>query len=127
MDFQDFKLYGLCVVRLKHQIALAKERGRMCDGRVALESFCTGEVEEIVDLLELYDLKVNMDDSRQGLGAMLEELAQDASLFVREPLAFDYDENGELCLYLLESSQVKAHPAEARTELETAGVLTTEI
>ncbi|MCK4910039.1 MAG: hypothetical protein KAR83_00285 [Thermodesulfovibrionales bacterium] len=124
MDYQDFKLYGLCVMRLKHQIALARERGRMCNGRAVLESFCTGEVEEIVDLLELYDLK---DNSRQGLSAMLEELAGDASLFVREPLAFDYDESGELCLYLLEEAQVKADPAEVKTELETAGVLTTEI
>ena len=116
MDLQDFKLYGLCVMRLKHQIALAKERGRMCNGRVALESFCTGEVEEIVDLLELYDLK---DISRRALDAMLCELAEDASLFVREPIAFDYDESGELCLYLLEHARVKASPAELKTELET--------
>lgn len=127
MDLQDFKLYGLCVMRLKHQIALAKERGRMCSGRAVLESFCTGEVEEIIDLLELYDLKANKEDSRHALDAMLEELAEDASLFVREPLAFDYDESGDLCLYLLEEVQVKAEAAEIKTELETAGVLTTKI
>ena len=121
MDLQDFKLYGLCVMRLKHQIALAKERGRMCNGRVALESFCTGEVEEIVDLLELYDLRDLKDISRLALDAMLCELAGDASLFVREPLAFDYDESGDLCLYLLEEAQVKAEPAELKTELETIG------
>jgi hypothetical protein len=71
----------------------------MCCGRAVLESFCTGDIEDIVDLLELYDLKVR---TRMGLDAMLTELAEDASLFVQESLAFDYDESGDLCLFLVE-------------------------
>ena len=113
MDLGDFKLYGLCIMRLRHQIALSKERGRMCMGRDVLESFCTGEVEEIVDLLELYDLQSR---TREGLLKMLGELANDASLFVREPLAFDFDEQDKLCLYLLEAEPVKIEPQTNLTE-----------
>ena len=100
MDLKDFKLYGLCIIRLKHQIAQAK--GRMRDGRVLLESYCTGDLEEIVDILELYDLSPRTPEALvQKLGV----LAADAALFVREPLGFDYNEEGELCIYLLEKDR----------------------
>ena len=98
MDLGDFKLYGLCIMRLNHQISRAKEHGRMCGGRAVLESYCTGDVEDIVDLLELYDLAPR---TTEALQSKLAELAADASLFVREPLAFDYNAEGELCIYLM--------------------------
>ena len=106
MDLQDFKLYGLCIMRLRHQIQRALDSGRMRDGRVELESFCTAETDEIVDLLELYDLE---DRTRAGLMEMLGELAADASLFVSGQIEFAFNEESELSLYLL------AEEAEARS------------
>ena len=98
MDLGEFKLYGLCVERLKHQIKIASSSGRMSDMPVVLESYCTGDIEEIIELLELYDLE---DKSHAGLMQRLSDLAKDAGLFIKEKIRFDYNEDGELCIYLL--------------------------
>jgi hypothetical protein len=111
MDLKDFKLYGLCIERLKHQIRLARDRERMPSDRknIVLESYLTGDPEEIIDLLELYDIK---DRSLAGVMEKLDELAADASLFVHETLAFDMDENGELCICLVTGAKKAGKDAE---------------
>jgi|Deesub1362A_J573_1020465.scaffolds.fasta_scaffold18628_1 hypothetical protein len=101
MSTMDFKLYGLCIERLKHQIKLAEKRledsPHKYNGRVVLEGYETGDMEEIIDLLELYDIE------RKDLACLrerLSELAENASLLVRKRIEFDFDDEGMLCLYL---------------------------
>lgn len=101
MDFGDFKLYNLCIERLKHQIARAKA-ARPDGGMAVLESYCTADPEEIIDILELYDLE---ERSMVAVMGKLEELASDASLFVGENIAFAFDASGDLCIYLVLSEQ----------------------
>ncbi|RMG02224.1 MAG: hypothetical protein D6726_08020 [Nitrospirae bacterium] len=97
----DFKLYGLCIERLKHQIKLADKRREsapmMYNGRMVLEGYETSDIDEIVDLLELYDLK---ERRLESLMEKLEEIAENASLLVRRKIGFGFDEAGHLCLYL---------------------------
>lgn len=92
------KIYGLCLERLKHQIRRAKERredaSQAC--RMVLEGYRTADLEEIVDLLELYD----MERTGPALAEKLEDLAFTASVLTREELSFGYDAQGHLCLYL---------------------------
>lgn len=92
------KIYGLCLERLKHQIRMARERReddtRTC--RMLLEGYKTADLEEIVDILELYGL----ERTAAALAEQLEDLAYTASVLTREQLCFAYDGEGELCLYL---------------------------
>jgi hypothetical protein len=97
MDLKDFKLYGLCIMRLKHQIKIAQEQGRMCGDRVLLESYCTGDIDDIIDILELYDLK---ERTREALMELLGEISDDVALFLKDhKIGFDFNEEDELCLY----------------------------
>lgn len=109
---EDVKIYGVCLVRLAHQINIAKEKvtenGNGSDDRVLLESYCTGDIDEIVDILELYDLEERTDTA---LREKLQELAYTVSLLARRTIAFDYTEDGHLGLYL-----VVAHAAEREGE-----------
>ncbi|GAB4489252.1 MAG: hypothetical protein OHK006_20690 [Thermodesulfovibrionales bacterium] len=93
------KIYGLCLERLKHQIRLAKQRREhgLQAGRIVLEGYNTADLEEIVDLLELYD----MERTGPALAEKLEDLAFTASVLTREELSFGYDAKGHLCLYLV--------------------------
>ncbi len=94
---ENLKLYGICLERLRHQLKGARERtGKEACGRVVLEGYRTGEVEEIIDILELYDLE---DRRPETLARKLDDLAKDVSMLVREAVEFGYDDNGELCLY----------------------------
>lgn len=95
MNPENFKLYGLCIERLKHQLALARERVRERD-RVVLEGYQTGDIDEIIDILELYDIE---EKTLEKLQEKLEDLAHDASIFIKETIEFDYDDNDNLCLY----------------------------
>ncbi len=106
-DFMDItsgvKIYGLCLERLKHQISIARsriEKGHEEDTReIVLECYNTGNVDDIIDILELYDIG---DDKRiDTLKDKLDELAYTASLLVREKVKFGFSEEGELCLYLV--------------------------
>jgi hypothetical protein len=102
MTMDEAKFYGLCIVRLKHQIGLARQKseGRaVSDGSRSylLESYCTGDIEEIIDILELYDIE---DRSHAGLAEKLDELAFTASELVREKIHFGYTEKGELGIYV---------------------------
>ncbi len=101
MDIKDLKINGLCVGRLKHQISIARSRdgkGRSLNGHgIVLESYNTGDIDDIIDILELYDIE---DRNHETLVEKLKELAEDASLFVDETLEFGFNDEGHLCLYL---------------------------
>lgn len=97
----DAKIYNVCLQRVKFQLTNAKKRLNNCippDGLMALESYNTGDIEEIVDILELYDLD---DRSRKGLTEKLQDLAYTVSILVKDTVTFDYDARGNLGLYLI--------------------------
>lgn len=95
------KIYGLCLERLKHQIDNARVRFGGALSRqaepVLLESYRTGDMEEIIDILELYDIE---ERTPEGLSEKLEELSYTASVLLRETLSFDYTDEGHLGIYL---------------------------
>lgn len=95
------KIYGLCLERLKYQIDNARVRFGGALSRhtdlVLLESYNTGDREDIIDILELYDLE---EHTPERLNEKLEELSYTASLLLRETLMFDYTDKGHLGLYL---------------------------
>jgi len=96
----EAKIYNVCLQRVKFQITNAKQKlndSAAAEEKTILESYCTGDVNEIIDVLELYDLG---NHDRNGLHEKLEDLAYTISILVREPITFDYDENGHLGLYL---------------------------
>ncbi len=98
---EGVKIYGLCLERLRHQIRNARERveGGMAihQDRFLLECYNTDEPEDIVDILELYDLKCR---TWEEVNEKLDDLAYTVSELVRETLLFGYTEEGHLGLYL---------------------------
>jgi len=99
------KIYGLCLERLRHQIDIARariEKGlQEGDGtKVVLECYNTGDMDEIIDILELYD--IGDDRSTDTLKEKLDDLAYTASLLVREKVEFGFNGDGQLCLYLVQ-------------------------
>ena len=94
------KIYGLCLERLKYQITNAKKRingnGKHADSFL-LESYNTGDVDDIIDILELYDVKERTPGEVRD---KLEELAYTVSALTRETLLFDFTDEGHLGLYL---------------------------
>lgn len=113
----DAKIYNVCLQRVKFQITNAKQR--LSDtfssgGRVALESYNTGDLDDIIDILEIYDLD---DRTPKGLSEKLEDLAYTVSVLVREKIVFDYDQKGNLGLYL----ELKAaRPVQAVSKADAA-------
>lgn len=99
---EGVKIYGLCLERLRHQIKKAKERtgrdGLNDSGRMLLESYNTGELDDIIDILELYDVK---ERTFSEVKEKLEELAYTVSELARERVMFDYTHEGHLGLYLV--------------------------
>ena len=96
----DAKIYNVCLMRVKHQITNARQR--LADdvihkGQIILESYNTGDIEDIIDILEIYDLD---DRTPEGLSEKLEDLAYTVSVLVKEKIYFDYDLKGNLGLYL---------------------------
>ncbi|HXX53304.1 MAG TPA: hypothetical protein VEI28_01895 [Thermodesulfovibrionales bacterium] len=100
------KIYGLCLERLTHQVLCAKKRvlgESQSYGPILLESYGTGDLEDIIDLLELYDIEAR---TLKGLKEKLEDLAYTVSELMREVLFFNYTEEGHIGLYLsLRSSE----------------------
>lgn len=97
---EEAKIYGLCLVRLTHQIEKAKEASSSRSdktGRVLLESYNSGDLEDIIDILELYDVQ---ERTFEAVGEKLEELAYTATVLTGEELSFDFSEEGLLGLYL---------------------------
>lgn len=101
MKYEGMKIYGMCLERLQHQIRLARERAKKMNpepDRIVLECYFTNDVEDIIDILELYDIEhKDMETVKQKLA----DLADDISLLMRERLEFCFNENGDLCLYLV--------------------------
>ena len=97
----ELKIYGLCLQRLNHQIGIAKGRlnssAQKPTGEVLLESYETGIVEEIIDILELYDVEAQTFEAVQE---KLDDLACTVSVLTGEKLCFDYTGDGHLGLYL---------------------------
>ena len=94
------KIYGLCLERIAHQIIRAKQRingGQQHNGQILLESYNTGDIEDIIDILELYDIEVR---TNEALKEKLADLAYTVSELMREVLFFDYTEEGHMGLYL---------------------------
>ena len=116
----DAKIYNVCLMRVTHQVRQAKQRlndGMPHDWRIILESYNTGEMEDIIDILEIYDLD---DRTAQGLTRKLEDLAYTVSVLVKEEIAFDYDEKGNLGLYFVEKQDRGQIFSEAETALAAA-------
>ena len=90
------KVYGLCLERLKHQIETAKKRISTNHNIIILECYNTDNIEDIIDILELYDID---EKTQECLDIKLEDLAYSASLLVQESIAFDYNDDGYLGLY----------------------------
>lgn len=116
----DAKIYNVCLMRVKHQIVKAKERiggGSLPEGGIILESYNSGDVEDIIDILEIYDIE---DRTSEGLIEKLEDLAYTVSMLVREKIAFDYDEKGNLGLYLVQKERLGEVYNEAGAALAAA-------
>ena len=78
---------------------MANARKRVGDrvaDRVVLEGYQAGDIDEIIDLLEFYDIEEKTPGALQD---KLEALAHDVSLFVKEIIEYGYDDNGNLCMY----------------------------
>lgn len=93
---------GLCLERLKYQIRNAKKRtdnsgGQTRPVKILLESYNTGDPDEIVDILEIYHVK---DRTLDGVKETLAELAYSASVLTREALHFDFNDEGHFGLFL---------------------------
>jgi hypothetical protein len=99
---EEVKIYGLCLERLKYQIGNAKEKAdnyvSSTGERLLLESYNTAEVDDIIDILELYDVE---ERTARHIEEKLEELAYTVSLLLRESLSFGLTDDGHLGLYLL--------------------------
>ena len=99
---EEVKIYRLCLERLKYQIGLANKKvisdAQSIQERFLLESYNTAEIDDIIDILELYDLE---DTTSNHFKEKLEELAYTVSLLLRETLAFDLTDDGHLGLFLL--------------------------
>lgn len=96
----EAKIYNVCLQRVKFQVGNAKLKshgGSSGKAKTILESYNTGDVEEIIDILEIYDIDVR---DRNGLHEKLDDLAYTVSLLVGDEVSFDYDEKGNLGLYL---------------------------
>lgn len=114
------KIYNVCLQRVKFQVGNAKQRLNNCiphDRRMVLESYNTGDIEEIVDILELYDLD---DRSLKGLTEKLQDLAYTVSILVKDTITFEYDARGNLGLYLTLKQEIGDVLSETQTVLVTA-------
>jgi len=113
----EAKIYNVCLQRVKFQITNAKRRldGFIPPGeKLVLESYNTGDIDEIIDILEIYDLDSH---DRSGLEEKLEDLAYTVSVLVKETVGYDYDEKGNLGLYLILKNPAAEEYAEADAEL----------
>lgn len=120
---EGVKIYGLCLERIRHQTLKAETRLReatgICPARYLLESYNTGNVEEIIDILELYDVD---ERTREGVDLKLEDLAWTVSLLVKKTLVFGYTGNGHLGLYYVPASMVSAKEEEGQEPAELEAV-----
>lgn len=115
----EVKIYGLCLERLRYQITNARKRVNG-QGRFLLECYNTGEIDDIIDILELYDVE---EKTAEHLNKKLDDLAYSASLLVRESITFDYTDEGHLGLYWIiperSVAEYRQDTSLAERELET--------
>jgi hypothetical protein len=115
MRMDEAKVYNVCLQRVKFQITNAKQRlnGSVPPGsRLILESYNTGDIDEIIDILEIYDLG---EHTREGLAGKLDDLAYTVSVLVKDTVSFEHDEKGNLglCLVLKERAKEEYQDAGA--------------
>lgn len=110
----EAKIYGLCLERLSHQIKKARENGAIT-GNYLLEGYNTADIDDIIDILELYDLE---ERSYDGLMQKLDDLAYTVSVLTQEKLFFGFTDEGHLGLYLVLNK--KAEVQEAVDEITVA-------
>jgi hypothetical protein len=95
------KIYGLCIERLKCQIRNAKSKRDKSSypvrEKMLIESYNTGDIDDIVDILELYDVE---EHTSGQVREKLEELAYTVSVLTREALSFGITHEGYFGLYL---------------------------
>ena len=114
----DAKIYNVCLMRVKHQIVNAAQKlSESPYGRVILESYNTGDPEEIIDILEIYDIE---DRSSAGLREKLDDLAYTVSMLVKDRIAFGYDDRGNLGLYLMRKERLGEEYIESDAVLAAA-------
>jgi len=100
MDIENAKIYGLCLERLKYQITNAKKRINGNGGHLIctmLECYNTGDLDDIIDILELYDVQ---EKTIGNMKEKLNELAYTVSVLTLENLFFGFNDKGHLGLYL---------------------------
>ena len=102
MSMEGAKIYGLCLERLKYQISLAKQRAEKenmpANKNMVLECYNTGSMEDIIDILELYDIE---HKTFEAVNDKLDDLAYTVSVLTKETLKFDFSPDGNLCLSLV--------------------------
>jgi hypothetical protein len=93
------KIYGICLERLSHLISRAKTKliGNGHWAGVILESYNTGDLDDIVYILDLCDIE---EHTQRGLQKELAYVASALSEATGETLSFDYCDAGHLGLYL---------------------------
>jgi hypothetical protein len=109
----EVKIYGLCLGRLKHQLNIARQRcteTSASPGNILLESFNTSDIDDLIDILELYDIE---DRSWEGLINKLDDLVQTVSALMRETFMFAITDEGHLGLYLISTDRVSSGLIEA--------------
>ncbi len=99
---EDFyKIYGVCLERTKHQIRIAKNKIKnethQSQDCYLLECYNTGDIDDIIDILELYDVE---ERTYQQITEKLDDLAYTISILTQERLFFDFTHEGYLGLYL---------------------------
>jgi hypothetical protein len=98
---EEVKIYGLCLERLSYQIGMAKKKvngdSLLVQNRFLLESYNTADIDDIIDILELYDVE---ERTSNHVKEKLEELAYSVSLLLQEKLSFNLTHDGHLGLYL---------------------------
>ena len=108
---EDVKIYGLCLERLKYQVGLAYEKKQHNDAtaqnRYLLESYHSADIDDIIDILELYDLD---ERTSSHLREKLDELAYTVSLLISETMTFDLTDEGHLGLYLVVTDEAILEP-----------------
>jgi hypothetical protein len=109
----EAKIYGLCLERLRHQINNARQRTK--DGTctykdiILLECYNTGDIDDIIDILELYDIE---ERTFEGVMEKLKDLSYTVSVLSREALFFEFTQSGHLGLYLsLNDKSIKPQSA----------------
>ena len=109
----EVKIYGLCLGRIKYQLTIAGKKHAetsSAQGNVLLESYCTSNIDDLIDILDLYDIE---DRTWDGLMNKLDDLAQTVSALMRKTLMCAITDEGHLGLYFVTSDTVYSGMMEA--------------